>query len=239
MGGWMNPRKPHQILKSFQELDSVLDLSTLPTGNLFSPKLPGDQGSKEVEKELFQKEMEGVRPIPGKDRIGRISQGGLFNPFKEQEEAKALKGLHDLVIYGRGFDVASTPEYIEGTGYHIHPEIARRLHRGDFSIQAHLDLHGLKADEAKEVFDQFMKWAVTYGKTGVLVTHGRGLSSPREPILKKKVEEWLTKGVWRKWVVAYSSARKCDGGAGATYILLRSRPVSKRFKKRREGDGMS
>jgi DNA-nicking Smr family endonuclease len=84
-----------------------------------------------------------------------------------------------------------------------------------------------------------MKWAVTYGNTGLLVTHGRGLSSPSEPVLKKKVEEWLTRGPWRKWVVAYSSARKCDGGAGATYVLLRVRPVSKRFKVRKTRGGKS
>lgn len=74
---------------------------------------------------------------------------------------------------------------------------------------------------------------MTNGKRGVLVIHGRGRSSPSEPVLKKKVIDWLTHGTWRKWVVAYSSARPCDGGAGATYILLRERPVSKRFKKMR------
>ena len=80
-----------------------------------------------------------------------------------------------------------------------------------------------------------MKWVVIHGKTGILVTHGRGLSSPAEPILKRKVEEWLTRGPWRKWVVAYTSARLCDGGAGATYVLLRPRPVSKRLKRRGVG----
>lgn len=150
--------------------------------------------------------------------------------FREEEETEALNKLKTLISHGKGFDVSCTPEYIEGTGYHIHPEIARRLHRGDFSIQAHLDLHGLTAEKAKETFNQFMKWAVTYGKTGILVTHGRGLSSPGEPVLKKKVEEWLTRGPWRKWVMAYSSARKCDGGAGATYVLLRKRPISKKYK---------
>jgi DNA-nicking Smr family endonuclease len=68
------------------------------------------------------------------------------------------------------------------------------------------------------------------GKTGILITHGRGLSSPLEPVLKRKVVEWLTHGPWRKWVIAYSSARICDGGAGATYVLLRQRPISKRLK---------
>ena len=134
--------------------------------------------------------------------------------------------------FGIGFNIFDTPEYIEGTGYNVHPEIARRLHRGDFSIQAHVDLHGLTADDAKEVFEKFAKWAVMTGKRGVLIIHGRGLSSPSEPVLKKKVVEWLTRGLWRKWVIAYASARSCDGGAGATYVLLRQRPVSKRLKTR-------
>jgi len=72
---------------------------------------------------------------------------------------------------------------------------------------------------------------VITGKTGVLIVHGRGLSSPFEPVLKRKVVEWLTHGPWRKWVAAYASARICDGGAGATYVLLSPRPVSKRRKK--------
>jgi DNA-nicking Smr family endonuclease len=93
-----------------------------------------------------------------------------------------------------------------------------------------VDLHGLLAEDAKEVFEKFLKWAVTTGKTGVLIIHGRGLSSPSEPVLKKKVVEWLTRGPWRKWVAAYCSARICDGGAGATYVLLRLRPVSKRLE---------
>jgi DNA-nicking Smr family endonuclease len=97
-----------------------------------------------------------------------------------------------------------------------------------------VDLHGLTAEDAREVFEKFIKGAITTGKRGVLIIHGRGLSSPSEPVLKKKVIEWLTRGPWRKWVVAYSSARFVDGGAGATYVLLRQRPVSKRLKKNKK-----
>jgi DNA-nicking Smr family endonuclease len=33
--------------------------------------------------------------------------------------------------------------------------------------------------------------------------------------------------------MAFTSARLCDGGAGATYVLLRKHPATKRFKRGR------
>lgn len=186
----------------------------------------------ECEGQLFNEAMEGVRPISRENCIERMFQIDFPEGSQKREDAETLSRLRDLVESGIGFNVFDTPEYIEGTGYNIHPEIARRLHRGDFSIQAHVDLHGLIAEDAREVFETFLKWAVTTGRQGVLIIHGRGLSSPSEPVLKRKVVEWLTHGPWRKWVVAYASARSCDGGAGATYVLLRQRPVSKRVKTR-------
>jgi DNA-nicking Smr family endonuclease len=176
--------------------------------------------------------MEGVMPIPPDDHVERSFETELPEGFKEKEDADALARLEDLVRYGTGFNIIDTPEYIEGTGYNVHPEVARRLHQGDYAIQAHVDLHGLITEEAKDVFEKFLKGAVTTGKRGILIIHGRGLSSPSEPVLKKRVVEWLTRGPWRKWVVAYASARRCDGGTGATYVLLRQRPASKRFRKK-------
>jgi DNA-nicking Smr family endonuclease len=120
---------------------------------------------------------------------------------------------------------------MEGVGNPTPPEITRRLHRGDFAVQAHLDLHGFSAAEAQDVFDAFMKEAVATGKRTVLIIHGRGLSSPAQPVLKTRVAEWLSTGYWRKWVVAYASARLCDGGSGASYVLLRRQPVPKRLRR--------
>jgi len=191
---------------------------------------PEEEGTAERDRALFIEAMEGVAPISRDNCVERMFTVEPSRAARQSEEAEILMKLRNLIQFGEGFNVSETPEYIEGTGYHIHPEVARRLHRGDFSIQAHVDLHGLTADSAKEVFEDFLKQAVTMGKNGILVIHGRGLSSPSEPVLKRKVVDWLTRGPWRKWVIAFSSARRCDGGAGATYVLLRKRPVSKRLK---------
>jgi len=229
----MKSSKSSFTFKSFEDLRALLKNQPIsfPKPRQTDPRVPEDKWSPELEEELFKKAMEGVRLISRDKCVERIFQMELPESSRDKEDAEILGKLADLVKHGRGFNVADTPEYIEGTNYHVHPGLARRLHRGEYSIQAFVDLHGLLAEDAQEVFERFLKWAVTTGKTGVLIVHGRGLSSPSEPVLKKKVVEWLTRGPWRKWVAAYASARICDGGAGATYVLLMPRPVSKRLRR--------
>jgi DNA-nicking Smr family endonuclease len=228
----MKPRKSSFTFKSFQDLKVLLENESFspPDKHKSKPADSEDKESPELGRELFRKAMEGVAPLSRDNYVERIFKIELPQSSRIKEDMETLEKLADLVKYGRGFNVADTPEYIEGTGYHVPSLVAKRLHRGDYSIQAYVDLHGLLVEDAREVFEKFLKWAVMTGKTGVLIVHGRGLSSPSEPVLKKKVVEWLTRGPWRKWVAAYSSARICDGGAGATYVLLRQRPVSKRLK---------
>ena len=164
-------------------------------------------------------------------RAGRKTRSRPPSAAKESPETAIVGQLTNLVKYGEGFVISNTPEYIEGTGYDVHPEFAGRLHRGDFSIQAHVDLHGQSVAEAKKTFEEFLSGSAKAGRRAVLIIHGRGLSSPGEPLLKNNVREWLTRGHWRKWVIAFSSAQSYDGGAGATYVLLRQRPVSKSARK--------
>lgn len=187
----------------------------------------------ENEKQLFLDAMADVTPISRGNRIEHIATTGPPVYSDTDSETEALLRLNSLVEFGNGFVVADTPEYIEGTGYNVNPIITQRLHRGDFSIQAHINLHGLRVADAKVEFERFLKDSITKGKRGVLVVHGRGLSSPDQPVLKTKVIEWLTRGPWRKWVIAFSSARSFDGGAGATYVLLRKRPVTSSQRKRK------
>jgi DNA-nicking Smr family endonuclease len=231
----MKSSKSTLCLKSFEEMKELLEAKSisLPDAPLPPPPRREEKPEPENEENLFWQAMEGVIRIPRPNFVER----GLPLPALERPptltETESLLKLKDLVQHGNGFEVADTPEYIEGTMYHVHPEVARRLHQGDFSIQAYIDLHRFKVADARETFERFIKWAVATGKNGVLIIHGRGLSSPSEPVLKQKVVEWLTRGPWRKWVAAYATARSCDGGAGATYVLLRRRPVSKRIKKGR------
>ena len=209
--------------------------STSSTGNRSETTNSAEAQKPSVnEKDLFMEAMAGVEPIARNDCMVHDTTPRPPQTPEYDCDAETLLQLEKLIKHGEGFVVADTPEYIEGTGYNVHPELTKRLQRGDFSIQAHLDLHGLGVESAKNAFDKFFKDAITTGKGAVLIVHGRGLSSPAEPVLKTKVVEWLTCGPWRKWVVAFTSARSFDGGAGATYVLIRQRPITKSQRKKKK-----
>jgi DNA-nicking Smr family endonuclease len=247
----MKTSKTPGFFRPFEELKELIENKTFNSGPALYDALEaiGEESKKNTdtcksvddfidipepisEKDLFLEAMADVEPMPRGDRLEPAATARVSGDPGSDPDTETLQQLNDLVASGEGFVVANTPEYIEGTGYHIHPEIAKRLHRGDFSIQSHIDLHGLGAEDAREAFETFLKDAVTTGKRAVLVVHGRGLSSANRPVLKTKVIEWLTRGPWRKWVIAFSNARSCDGGAGASYVLLRQRPMTRRQRKK-------
>lgn len=120
-----------------------------------------------------------------------------------------------------------TSEYIEGKKSWVSAEILHRLRQGKFSIKATLNLRGYTAEEARFLLEEFFREAILKGHQCLLIIHGRGLSSKGEPVLKKLVKEWCERGPYRRYILAYATARPCDGGFGATYVLLSSRPLKR------------
>ncbi|MBW1989587.1 MAG: Smr/MutS family protein [Deltaproteobacteria bacterium] len=224
----------------FADLDRLLDKKRKTGRKKETPAraapcpAPKAKESRAVEDDeaLFAKAMEGVTPLDSARAAADEPRASRPAAFKgEDEEAAARRALEELVAGRSGMNISLTDEYVEGAAYGTPPSVPKRLHKGEFSIQAHLDLHGMAAEDAKEAFEGFMEDAVRTGKRAVCIIHGRGLSSKKDPVLKSLVLTWLTRGPWRKWVPAFASARACDGGTGATYLLLRTRPVTKKDKK--------
>lgn len=143
-------------------------------------------------------------------------------PRGSDAEEEALLQLSELVAGTGPFDLADSDEFIEGAAVGLDPQILRKLRRGDYAFQSHLDLHGLTKPEAKEQLAVFLQAARLKGQRCVLVVHGRGLHSKDQlPVLKQSLQSWLTQGRIAKQVLAFSTARPHDGGAGAVYVLLR------------------
>lgn len=167
--------------------------------------------------------MDGVVPLPAQRRQ-RVEQARPTSDPRPpvSEEAEGLAALADLVTGDVDFDVTDTREYVEGVVSGLDPRVARRLRRGDFAWQAHLDLHGLTAVEARAAVERFLAESLRAGHRCVLVVHGRGHNSKdRTPVLKTKLVAWLARSGVSRMVLAFTTARPHDGGAGAMYVLLR------------------
>ena len=221
--------KPFKNLKALLQSQSV---ELQPAPDRKSSETVADPADCRPDHAIFQEAMADVKRMPQTKFAALSPSGPEPRCTVTDSESESLARLQELIDYGTGFVVSLTPEYTEGLAQGVNPEVARRLHRGDFSIQDHIDLHGLGVYDAHEAVDDFLDKSILAGRRAVLIIHGRGLSSPTKPILKSKIYQWLTTSPWHKWVIAFTSARLCDGGTGATYVLLRQKPFTKRFRKK-------
>ena len=99
--------------------------------------------------------------------------------------------------------------------------VLRRLRRGHWVVQAHLDLHGMNRQEAAVQVADFLLEAAQRGQRCVRIIHGKGHGSKnREPVLKAKLRRWLMP---RDEVLAFCQAPPHEGGSGALLVLLKAK----------------
>lgn len=172
-----------------------------------------------TDEEIFSEAMADVREIREFREI----------PFKKSQRIRprivqgdnSIEALRQIVEGREKIRLSDTGEYMEWASPSLRGNISRRLHEGCFAVQDSIDLHGMTLGEAEEALRRFFSEATRKRLFCIKVIHGRGLRSPKGPVLKVALSKWLH-GPFRKWVLAYATAKDCDGGLGATYIMLRS-----------------
>jgi DNA-nicking Smr family endonuclease len=87
-----------------------------------------------------------------------------------------------------------------------------------------LDLHGMKAVEAKAAIAAFIDSASRRGLEKVLVIHGKGLHSEKGAVLKDATRQALEA---HRLAGRFGTADKADGGSGAVWVLIKARPAAK------------
>jgi DNA-nicking Smr family endonuclease len=172
--------------------------------------------------QLLQEALRDVRPLSGPRHAPLASeQPGLVRAIVS-EDAEVLAELSDLVAGQGEFDITETEEYVEGARVDLDPRLIVRLRRGEFAVEAYLDLHGKTQPDSRQALNEFIQESVRKGRRTVLVVPGRGLGSPGgRPVLKHATVQWLSHGTLSGYVLGFVTARPTDGGAGALYVLLR------------------
>ncbi len=177
---------------------------------------------KTDEQALFEQAMADVQPL---ERDRHLPQITFRRPVSISErEREVLRELDRIVSGEAPFELSDSDEFMQGSVRGFDARTVRQLRRGEFTLQADLDLHGLDAASARPLLERFIEDCHARGLRCVRIVHGRGRNSPnRVPVLKSNLPRWLARGPSRLLVLAYTSALPQDGGTGATYVLLRSR----------------
>jgi len=165
---------------------------------------------------LFREHVGGIRPVK-QDRIP--PHRAKRRPIPEQSRRDAEAVMDSLLSdeYDPG-DVETGEELLYARPGLQHAVI-RKLRRGQYAIEAELDLHGFIVPQARAALDRFLRDARALGKRCVRIVHGKGRRSEGKlPVLKGKVNVWLRQ---KNEVMAFCTAIPRDGGAGAVYVLLR------------------
>jgi DNA-nicking Smr family endonuclease len=189
-----------------------------------APEPPPSRRHEELtEEELWSVAVDGARPL--EDRRGRVKprpEPLSVPPLELDPDLVAYDELRALVTGEVPFDIADSDEFIEGHARGLDPRVVKRLRRGEFAVQAHVDLHGMLKDEAKAQLEAFLAKSRQQGKRCVLVVHGRGLHSKDQvPVLKEALKRWMHTARFARHVLGFATARPHDGGAGAVYVLLK------------------
>lgn len=215
--------------------------ATAPAQRAPSPRkaaaAPAPAAEPEDDALTFHRMMNGVKPldhtttripksqgsIGGSEAGERAKQRNLEgHAIAEREANEVHEHLRALVEDEARFEVSDDGRRVEGRRTELPIDALRKLRRGLIPIDARLDLHGMRAEEARVAMETFLRDQRVRGERCVLVVHGKGVHSPGgSGVLRGEISAWLSQGRASEHVGAFATATLDDGGEGAVYVLLR------------------
>ena len=218
----MPKRPPKRGLKALADYAERVKVPKPAQATDPSTELAKHQATPEIEtgEDLFRAAMNGVQKLAAdKERRAPAKRTQSAQP---SAEAEVLAEMQALVRGESEFRISDTHDFQYGLAPGVSRRVLDRLKKGEFSARRHIDLHGHTQDQARAAMQTFVKDAHLAGERCVLVVTGRGLHSEGGiGVLREALPRWLSRAPLAKYVLAYCTARRVDGGPGAYYVLLR------------------
>lgn len=162
--------------------------------------------------DTFQKAVQGTKPLThGKVRLAE----------KKEKVSIKKQTFDDVPVF---FDGGDPREYIQADDCieykcdGVSHKILRKLSKGQYNVEAVLDLHRQTIEEARIAVNHFLHECLQRRLKSVLIIHGKGKPGSL-PALKNQLNYWLRQA---QPVLAFCSAAPRHGGNGAVYVLLKS-----------------
>lgn len=162
----------------------------------------------------FEQAVQGTKPLSQrKERIAppkpRVTPRHTVHP-------KEI--LPSFLDGGEPSEIIQDTDSITYTQDGVSHKMLRKLSKGQYNVQAVLDLHRKTVDEARLEVDEFLHNCLKLGIRCALIIHGKGKPGGT-PVLKNYINHWLKNAAP---VIAVSTAAPKHGGHGAVYVLLKA-----------------
>lgn len=178
--------------------------------------MPDHGNTKGSDRALFRATVGATHPV---DHSRTDSRRPRPRPVPRQSMAEQEAVLAEMADGTLDLADLETGDELLYRGAGLQERQFRKLRRGQFAVQAELDLHGLTADAARQAVAEFLVRCRKSEQRCVRIIHGKGKRShQRKPVIKTRLSRWLRQ---RSEVLAFCSARPVDGGTGAVYVLLK------------------
>lgn len=166
--------------------------------------------------DLFQQAVAGTTPLPAPNRL-------VPTPAKRRPQSHSAPPApipDTLSDHGAG-DIALHEFLSSG----LNQMTLRKLRRGHWPPQDHLDLHGLSSDAARQLLQEFLHHASQQQLRCVNVIHGKGWqANGNEGVLKIRTRHWLSQ---HPQVLAFCEPPVNAGGSGTVWVLLKMNNAAK------------
>ncbi len=181
--------------------------------------------------DLFRQEMKGVKRIKTKARAPtpkpKVPEPALLH---RRQMAVAVPEGDPNHLTEEIIDLVHPLDILEYRTDGVSHGVYRKLKRGQYPIDARLDLHRKSMAEARSEVYGFVADCLKYDVRSAMILHGKGERGEPKAFLKSCVNTWLKQ---MPEVLAFHSAQKHHGGVGALYVLLRKSDSKKAENRER------
>lgn len=165
---------------------------------------------------LWREVARSVTPLPGRPPVEPEPSPEKIAPVTPEPAGMAL------VVIAKAAAYKPTPPPLAP----LERRLRTQLRRGQQSVEAVIDLHGMRQDEAHLALRGFLRREQARGTKLALVVTGKGaagdsLFGDERGVLRRMVPHWLRLPDLRPLVVGFEEAEQRHGGSGALYIRLR------------------
>lgn len=169
----------------------------------------------EADLALWRQVARSVKPLPGRAPIEPEPVAPPAAPVVEPKHALLASAAPSRSA------VPSPPPLAP-----LENRLRTQLRRGQQGVDAVIDLHGMRQDEAHLALRAFLRREQGRGTRLALVVTGKGaagtsLFGDERGVLRRVVPHWLRLPDLRPMVVGFEEAQARHGGSGALYVRLR------------------